>query len=81
MSPHNIHVAGFVRSLEKDKLFCVFNFNSQPSFLTWYAFKEQYPGSGKLFDHWKEKIHDIGEDHEYLVIEPYEFLLLEPVKE
>jgi amylosucrase len=74
MTPHNIHVAGFVRSLGNDKLFGVFNFNSQPSFLTWYAFKEQNPGSGKLFDHWNETTHDIGEDHDYLV-------LLEPVKE
>lgn len=80
MSPHNIYVAGFVRSQGDDKLFGIFNFNSQPSFLTWYAFKEQDPGSGKLFDHWKEKTHDIGEDHDYLVIEPYGFLLLQPIK-
>ena len=80
MTPHNIHVAGFVRSLGDDKLFGVFNFNPQPSFLTWYAFKEQDPGSGKLFDHWKEKLYELGEDHDYLVIEPYGFHLLEPVK-
>ena len=80
MTPHNIHVAGFVRSLGNDKLFGLFNFNSQPSFLTWYAFKEHNPGSTQLFDHWKEKTHDIGEDNDYLVIEPYGFCLLEPVR-
>lgn len=80
MTPHNIHVAGFVRSLGDDKLFCIFNFSSKPSYLTWYAFKEQNPGSSQLFDHWKEKIYTIGEDRTYLVIEPYEFLLLEPVR-
>jgi amylosucrase len=81
MTPHNIHVACFVRALDHDKLFGVFNFSTQPSFLTWYAFKEQNPGSTRLYDHWKENIHDIGEDNDYLVIEPYGFLLLEPVKE
>jgi len=67
--------------LGDDKLFGVFNFNSEPSFLTWYAFKEQNPGSVKLFEHWKEQTHDIGEDHDYLVIEPYGFCLLEPVRQ
>ena len=82
MTPHNIHVAGFVRSLGDDKLFGVFNFNSQPSFLTWYAFKEQDPGSRQSYlIIGKQKTYDIGEDHDYLVIEPYGFLLLEPVKE
>jgi amylosucrase len=81
MTPHNIHVAGFVRSLGNDKLFGVFNFNAQPSFLTWYAFKEHNPGSGKLFDHWKEKTYTIVYDNDYLVIEPYGFCLLEPVKQ
>jgi amylosucrase len=81
MTPHNIHVAGFIRTLGDDKLFGVFNFSSQPAFLTWYAFKEQNPGSGKLFDHWKEKTFEIRDDHDYLVIEPYGFHLLEPVKE
>jgi amylosucrase len=81
MTPHNIQVAGFVRALGNNKLFGVFNFNYQPSFLTWYSFKEQNPGSTRLYDHWKEKTHDIGEDHDYLIIEPYGFLLLEPLKE
>ncbi len=79
MKPHNIHVASFIRSSENDKLFCVFNFNSKPSYLTWYAFKEHNPGSLQLFDHWKQKTHTISEDREYLVIEPYEFLLMEAV--
>ena len=79
MTPHNIHVAGFVRSLGKDRLFCIFNFTSQPAFLTWYAFKEQHVVTATLFDHWTQTTHAIGEDHDYLVIEPYGFLLLEPV--
>ncbi len=81
MTPHNIHVAGFVRWREEDKLFCIFNFNPEPSFLTWYAFKEQDPKSDLLFDHWEGKTHEIGEDNDYLLLEPYQFLLLQPVKD
>ena len=55
LTPHNIHVAGYVRSFGDHKLFCVFNFSSNQSFLTWYAFKEHNPRSSQLFDHWKGK--------------------------
>ena len=41
ISPHNIHVAGFVRAFNGKKLFCVFNFSPRPAYLTWFAFKEQ----------------------------------------
>ncbi len=81
LTPHNIHVAGFLRSLGEDKLFGVFNFSPKPSFLTWYAIKEHNLKSSRLYDHWKEKTHEIGKDSNYLIIEPYEFHLLEPVKE
>ncbi|MGZ8558082.1 MAG: alpha-amylase family protein, partial [Chitinophagaceae bacterium] len=60
LTPHNIHVAGFLRSSGNDKLFGIFNFNSQPSFLTWYAFKEQNIEWSYLFDHWKGKKYSIG---------------------
>ena len=76
LTPHNIHVAGFIRSMEKKRLFCLYNFNDKPSFLTWYAFKEKGVVN-KLYDHWSGINHDVGKDHEYFVIEPYEFCLLE----
>ncbi|MEO6221240.1 MAG: alpha-amylase family glycosyl hydrolase, partial [Ginsengibacter sp.] len=38
--PHNIHVALFIRYIEKQQIFCLFNFSNEPAFLTWYAFKE-----------------------------------------
>lgn len=79
LRPYNIHVAAFTRTMGDQKLFCIFNFDSNPAHLTWYAFKEQGPGSSELYDHWSGKSHRTGSDNEYLVMEPYDFLLLEPV--
>jgi len=79
MTPHNIHVAGFIRTLGDEKLFCVFNFKDKPSYLTWFAFKEHGYAPAQLKDHWGETLYDVGDDREYLVIPPYGFLLLQPV--
>ena len=77
LTPHNIHVAGFIRSLKSKRLFCLFNFSDTPSFVTWYIFKENGFTHGKLYDHWTEKNYKPGKDHEYLIIEPYGFHLME----
>lgn len=75
-TPHNVHVAGFVRTGEKP-LYCVFNFSGKEVFLTWYAFKEKgFDGDG-LHDHWSGKRLAVGKDHEYLILQAYQFCLLE----
>jgi amylosucrase len=75
-SPHNIHVAGFVRTWEDQRIFCVFNFSNKPAYLTWLAFKEKDSPPHSLYDHWSEKNYTGGKDHEFLVIEPYGFICL-----
>ena len=45
--------------------------------LTWYAFREHGDNPAQLYDHWQEKTLQMGEDYEYLVMEPYTFHLLE----
>jgi len=77
LTPHNIHVAGYIRAWENDRVYCLFNFSSKPQRLTWYAFKEHGAVPEKLFDHWKGRMFTIGKDHEYLDFAPYEFFLLE----
>ncbi len=77
LTPHNIHVAGYLRTYEEQKVFCVFNFSNRPAFLTWYAFKPYGVEPEILFDHWSGKKLKVGADHEYLVIEPYAFHILE----
>ena len=78
MSPHNIHVAGFVRRIGDKRMYCVFNFSGQAAYLTWYAFREQAEGAEKLVDHWTNSEVTMGPDHEYLILEPYGFRVLEP---
>src|SRR5579871_2398804 len=77
LTPHNIHVAAYLRAYDKQKLYCIFNFSDQTSYLTWYAFKEHGKAPEKLYDHWQEKYFTVGRDSEYLILEPYGFCLLE----
>ncbi|MBS1599495.1 MAG: alpha-amylase family protein [Bacteroidetes bacterium] len=77
LTPHNIHVAGFLRTDDSRRLFCVFNFSSEKAFLTWFAFKENGPDPERLYDHWQGAYHEVKTDEEYLEIEPFCFLLLE----
>ena len=77
LSPHNIHVAGYLRTFEDQRVFCVFNFSSEPSYLTWFAFKQYGNLPSKLYDHWSEREVIIGPDHEYLVLDPYSFCIFE----
>ena len=79
ITPHNIHVAGYIRTADEKKLFCIFNFKDKPSYLTWYAFKEQGYAPSQLKDHWSGTIYEVADDREYLIIPAYGFLLLEPV--
>jgi amylosucrase len=78
LTPHNIHVAGFLRSEEEQKLYCLFNFIRERSFLTWHAFKEHGRAPSALHDHIAAKDYMVGPDDEYLVLEPFSFLILEP---
>ncbi len=77
LTPHNIYVAGYLRTFEEQKLYCLFNFRDTLAHLTWFAFKEHGPAPAYLYDHWEEKTYFVGHDHEYLAIEPYQFLILE----
>jgi amylosucrase len=76
MTPRNIHVAGYLRTREDKKLFCLFNYGNKAAYITWYAFKEHGTVS-TLYDHWHEKKVAVGNDNEYLIVEPYGFCLLE----
>ena len=76
MTPHNIHVAGFVRSKSNKKLYCLYNYNHTASFITWYAFKEHGERPSVLHDHWSGVDHKVGNDNEYFVLPPYSFALL-----
>ncbi len=80
LTPHNIHVAGFLRSDGKKKLYCLFNFHAKSAYVTWYTFKEHGETVTRLYDHWNNEKLTVGSDYEYLVIAPYGFCLLEVVE-
>ncbi|MEQ1796460.1 MAG: alpha-glucosidase C-terminal domain-containing protein, partial [Lacibacter sp.] len=77
LTPHNIHVAAYLRSKDEQRLFCVFNFSSEAAYLTWFAFKENGNPPVELYDHWTEQTITVGQDHEFLILPPYGFALLE----
>jgi len=77
LSPHNTHVAGFLRTLDQQKLYCLFNFSEQTAFLTWAAFKQHGPSPDELYDHWNDRVFTVGYDYEYLIMPPYSFNILE----
>lgn len=77
LSPYNIHVAGYLRTLDETKLYCVFNYSSQTAYLSWAVFKQHGPAPVHLYDYWQQKTYTVGYDHDHLVIEPYQFCLLE----
>jgi amylosucrase len=79
ITPHNIHVAAFIRTSDTQQIFCLYNFSDRPAYVTWYAFKENGYSPKKLYDYWMEEGYSVGNDHEYLIIKPYGFHLLEKV--
>jgi amylosucrase len=79
LTPHNVHVAGYLRAWGGERVYCLFNFSGQQQLLTWYAFKENGMKPVRLFDHWEEKYHEVKNDHEYFVLPPYSFFILELV--
>lgn len=77
LSPFNIHVAGYLRTLDETKLYCAFNFSKQVSYLSWAVFKQHGPAPVELYDHWQGNTYNVGFDNEHLILEPYSFCLLE----
>lgn len=79
LSPHNLHVAGYLRAWYDDRVYCLFNFSDKEQHLTWYTFKEHGMRPVKLYDHWQGKKYTVKNDHEYFTLPPYSFFILEPV--
>lgn len=76
-SPHNIHVAVYLRRRGNNIFWGVFNFSNEDAWLTWYAFREHGLKPGVLYDHWSGKEVNVGSDYEYLVLKRYQFCLFE----
>jgi amylosucrase len=77
LTPHNVHILGFVRRVENKKVFCLFNYSNQVQHLTWYAFKEKKMNGSTLLNHCDNKSYVLGNDNEYFILKPYEYVVLE----
>jgi amylosucrase len=77
LNPYNIHVAGFLRTYNNQALYGIFNFSSKASYLSWAAFKEHGIVPEKLYDHWAGAECSVGNDDQFLIIDPYSFHLFE----
>ena len=80
LTPHNIHVAGYLRVWKDERVYCLFNFSNKEQHLTWYTFKEHGMKPSKLYDYWQGKNYMVKNDHEYFTLQPYSFFILEPGK-
>ena len=78
INTNNNHVAAFLRAWDDERVYCIFNFSNQLTEISWYTFKQNNLKPSSLFDYWSEKIFTVGYDHEYLTLQPYQFLILEP---
>lgn len=77
MSPHNIHIAGYIRYKEANRIFCLFNFSSKDAQITWYAFREKGCKQGmELQDLWSGTEYIVGNDNQHLDLKPYQFVIL-----
>ncbi len=76
-SPHNIHVAMYLRSKNEKAFWGLFNFSNQEAWLTWYSFREHGINPINLYDHCTEELVVVGKDYEYLKLAPYQCRLFE----
>lgn len=77
MTPHNIHVAAYVRYDAINRFYCLFNFSDKDAHLTWYALREKGCNYGQtLYDLWSDAEITVGRDDEYLVLRPYQFMVI-----
>ena len=79
LSPYNIHVSSYLRAWDEKRVYCLFNFNNVEAFVTWYVFKEHGMVPTRLHDHWSNEMLTVGADDDYLILQPYQFCILEVV--
>ncbi len=73
----NKAVAGFLRAWDDDRVYCMFNFSNETANISWYTFKQNGMLPTKLYDYWSENTYDVAYDHQFLTLNPYQFLILE----
>jgi amylosucrase len=78
MDTRNRHLAGFVRTREEERLFCLFNFSGQKQAIPADIFKPFGPYAKKYWDHWRQVEISNGDAEQLDELLPYSFVLLQP---
>ena len=73
------HVAGYLRTLEYRKLYCLFNFSGHRVHVPWSSFGQHGPAVHELNDHWNKQMLLSADYPDGIPVEPYGFRLLTPV--
>ncbi len=74
----NKAIAAYLRAWEKDRVYCIFNFNNDSAKTSWFTFKQNGLFHAKLYDYWSEQTFEVKNDNEFLELQPYQFMVLEP---
>jgi amylosucrase len=78
LNTDNNKVAGYLRAWEQDRVYCIFNFSDVETNISWHSFKQNGAKPTKLYDYWSSETYNVGYDHQYISLQPYQFLILEP---
>jgi amylosucrase len=71
-------LACFLRAWENKRVYCIFNFSNNIAKTSWFTFKQNGMQPTKLYDYWSEQTFDVKYDNEFLELQPYQFMILEP---
>ena len=74
----NRAIVGFVRYLNDETVYCLFNFSPEVEYLPYYVFSNFRDRPKKVHDHWSGKKLEIGTDSEMLGFKPYQFYIFTP---
>lgn len=73
----NIHVAAYLRTLDEEKIYCLFNYSNEPAWFNWSAFKQHGPPPKALYNYWNADSFTVGSNEEYFILDPYAFYVLQ----
>ena len=77
LATNSRHVAGYLRSYEEQKLYCLFNFSVERCELNWNVFKGHGVMPVRMYDHWEGKDYVVVGDKGVFHLDPYKFLILQ----
>jgi amylosucrase len=77
LNTQNRHAAGYLRYVDDQKIFCLFNFSPQQQTVTTNFFLEHGVVAASLYNHWTGKKLVIKKNAVEVMMDAYEFMILE----